>query len=55
MYVLLLFLKEYSYEFSFVLELIIDIFKLLVCNFYKILRFYYNLDCGIKDELVIRV
>lgn len=48
-------LKEYSHELSSVLESIIDISKLSVCNLHKILRFHYNLDCGTKDELVIRV
>lgn len=47
-------LKEYSHVSS-VLESIIDISKLSVCNLLKILQFHNNLDCGTKDELVIRV
>lgn len=53
--VLLKFLNVYSGEFNFVLEFIIEIFKLFVYNFREILRFYNILDCGIKDEFIIRV
>lgn len=48
-------LKAYSGELSSVPESITGISKLSVCNLREILRFHNILDCGTKDELVIRV
>lgn len=48
-------LKAYSGELSSVPESITDISKLSVYNLREILRFHNILDCGTKNELVIRV
>ena len=48
-------LNAYSGELNSVPESITEISKLSVYNLREILRFHNILDCGTKDELIIRV
>ena len=48
-------LNAYSGELNSVPESITEISKLSVYNLHEILRFHNILDCGTKDELIIRV